>query len=381
MDADKARVFGRCFVLALVLACAATAGEGGPLPEPQIRKAMERGLAFLAASQRPDGGWEHLGRSDPAITALAAKCFIADARHGAAHPVSRRALTYIALFARPDGGIYVDDLGLRNYYTSVALMALCAADRPKDRPVVERARAFLIKGQWDEQEGYDSSHEWFGGAGYGRHKRPDLSNTQLMLEALRQSGLPPDDPVYAKARVFVSRCQMLSGANDRRFAAGSEDGGFIYTPVGGGESKAGNVIVDGRPRLRTYGSMTYAGFKSLLYAQVDRDDARVRAALDWIRGHYTLSCNPNMPQAQAQEGLYYYYHVFAKALRAWGQARIVDTRGVSHEWRDDLCRALLRRQRSDGSWVNAADRWYEGNPHLVTAYAILALQTALDDAP
>ncbi|MCH7925963.1 MAG: hypothetical protein IIC51_10560 [Planctomycetes bacterium] len=38
---------------------------------------------------------------------------------------------------------------------------------------------------------------------------------------------------------------------------------------------------------------------------------------------------------------------------------------------------LVSLQRDDGSWVNDADRWYEGNPQLVTAYALLALQTAL----
>jgi squalene-hopene/tetraprenyl-beta-curcumene cyclase len=36
----------------------------------------------------------------------------------------------------------------------------------------------------------------------------------------------------------------------------------------------------------------------------------------------------------------------------------------------------LSLQRENGSWLNEADRWYEGNPHLVTAYAVLALQTA-----
>ena len=37
---------------------------------------------------------------------------------------------------------------------------------------------------------------------------------------------------------------------------------------------------------------------------------------------------------------------------------------------------MVRMQREDGSWVNDADRWYESNPYLVTAYSVLALQAA-----
>ena len=85
-----------------------------------------------------------------------------------------------------------------------------------------------------------------------------------------------------------------------------------------------------------------------------------------------------MPGQQSLQGLYYYYHVFARALRAWGEPVIPDDKGVKHSWREDLCRKLISLQNKDGSWVNTADRWYEGNPSLVTAYAVLALQTALE---
>jgi len=57
---------------------------------------------------------------------------------------------------------------------------------------------------------------------------------------------------------------------------------------------------------------------------------------------------------------------------------IADGKGVKHSWREDLCGKLISLQNKDGSWVNTADRWYEGNPALVTAYAVLALQTALE---
>ena len=41
----------------------------------------------------------------------------------------------------------------------------------------------------EESEGLDARKDWYGGAGYGTHGRPDMSNTQTMLEALYDAGL------------------------------------------------------------------------------------------------------------------------------------------------------------------------------------------------
>ena len=74
---------------------------------------------------------------------------------------------------------------------------------------------------------------FYGGAGYGGRSRPDLSNTSFFMEALRDTGLPADDPNLKKALVFVSRCQNLKGEfNDQPWAGKVNDGGFIYTDRG-----------------------------------------------------------------------------------------------------------------------------------------------------
>ena len=143
-------------------------------------------------------------------------------------------------------------------------------------------------------------------------------------------------------------------------------GGFAYTGVGKGESKAGETPEGG---LRSYASMTYAGLKSFLYAGIKKDDVRVKAAMDWISRHYDLTKNPGV----GQQGLFYYYHVFAKALDAYGEDAITDSNGKAHNWRSDLTMRLAELQGKDGSWTNPADRWYEGDPNLVTAYSLLAL--------
>jgi len=109
------------------------------------------------------------------------------------------------------------------------------------------------------------------------------------------------------------------------------DGGFIYATsinpevIGVPRSFASPDAIDeakqGRPisGLRSYRSMTYAGFKSYVYAGLDTDDPRVEAALDWIREPYTFERHPETPKQISKQGLYYYYLVAARALRAWGQ--------------------------------------------------------------
>jgi squalene-hopene/tetraprenyl-beta-curcumene cyclase len=107
----------------------------------------------------------------------------------------------------------------------------------------------------------------------------------------------------------------------------------------------------------------------MVFAGVGPDDPRVKAAVAWARKHYTLAENPGLGEA----GLYYYYHLFAKALDAIGEDEFVDADGVRHDWRQELITELGRRQQSDGSWINTDSRWLEGDPNLCTGFALLAL--------
>ena len=176
-----------------------------------------------------------------------------------------------------------------------------------------------------------------------------------------------DDPAIQKALVFVSRTQNLeSEFNTTPFASKVNDGGFYYTPAAGGTSQAGTTPDGG---LRSYGSMTYAGLKSMIFAGVDEKDKRVKAATEWIRRHYTLKENPGM----GLMGLYYYFHTFAKALDAMQVDEFKDDQGTAHNWRAELVNQLAELQNENGSWTNTQKRWYESDPNLATAYALLAL--------
>lgn len=334
----------------------------------------ERGAAALLKMQESDGGWA--SKTGPGVSSLAVWALARTPSVGPQHPAVQRGAAFVLGFQRDDGGLYSPEGLLKNYESSVALSMLAALRDPAYTPAIERLQQFLSAHQWDETESISTDNAWYGGAGYGYGKRPDLSNTQLMLDALRDSGLPRSDPAYRKALVFVQRCQMLGESNDQSFAGGSTQGGFIYTCAEGGQSKAGDREVDGKRELRAYGSMTYAGLKSMLYAGLSRDDPRVKAAVSWIRRYWTLEANPNMPASQAKQGLYYYYHTLSRALAAYGDEVIVEASGRERVWRSELVKQLARLQRDDGSWVNDADRWFEGLPELTTAYSLLALAEA-----
>ncbi len=343
---------------------AATESESAEAPLSERRdRAIDRAVDYLLGAQAADGSW---GDGNVGITALCTNALL-EAGKTVKDPPVKKAVDFVVRHQQADGGIY--DVGLRTYTTSLAVMVLAKADAKAYAGAMEKAKAFLIEHQWDEPESIDSGHPWYGGHGYGKHERPDLSNTQYFVEAMHQAGVPKDHPLWDKVVVFVSRTQDRSESNEGVFV-GTDSGGMIYSPHAGGESKAGTVdLPGGRKGLKAYGSMTYAGFKSFVYADLDRDDPRVQAALDWVRRHWTFEENPEL----GQQGLYYYYQTAAKALAAWGEDTITDARRRKHDWKAELTRALLRRQRPDGSWVNPADRWFEGYPPVPTSYALLAM--------
>jgi squalene-hopene/tetraprenyl-beta-curcumene cyclase len=348
---------------------ARTAEPARPTPE-QWRAVVDKAVAYLKTTQADDGSWS----KEPArrgITGIVATGLLKTGT-SPQDPPAAKGLMYIESLINPKAGHIAGDsqIGLQNYVTSINVMALSAAGRDeKYKPVVGSAVEYLKKLQWDEGENKSPADANYGGSGYGGNgTRPDLSNTAFFLDALKAAGVGGDDPAFKKAAVFVSRCQNLkSEFNDQPWAGKINDGSFIYTAANGGETRTDT------PELRGYGSMTYAGVKSMIYAGVSKEDPRVKAALEWLRKNYTLDANPGMPPQLADRGLYYYYHTFAKTMDILGEDTFVDANGVKHDWRADLFAALAKRQRPDGSWVNDNDRWMEGDPNLVTGYALMAL--------
>ena len=357
-----------CLAIAVgLLGFVGQAAAAGPASQKSSEKAYEQAVTramecLRTTGQAEDGSFSaSLG---PAVTAIVTTAVLRSGRTPQ-DPVAAKALRYLQGYVQPDGGIYQPGSRHRNYETCLGLMAFAEANaNGRYKSIVERADAFLRHGQYSEKDGMQPSNVAFGGAGYGDAERPDLSNTSFLVDALKESGSGPDDEALKRALVFISRCQNLeSEHNTTEFPAKNPDGGFYYTAAAGGRSMAGNTDNGG---LRSYGSMTYAGLKSMIYCGASADDPRVKAAVEWARKHYSVDDNPGMGDA----GLYYYYQLFAKALAAMDLPTITDADGRAHDRRQELIAALVERQQPDGAWVNKNSRWMEGDANLVTGYAL-----------
>jgi squalene-hopene/tetraprenyl-beta-curcumene cyclase len=336
-----------------------------------LKAVVDKAIGFLTKTQKEAGNFASNPRAgEPGLTALIAAALV---RNGVAadNTVVAKAMKYLESKVKDDGGVY--DQGLSNYMTCLAIVAFKETNTGgKYDKVIAAATKYVRSLQFDE--GLTDKDPRYGGAGYDKPSdrgRPDLSNTQFMVEALIAGGVNKDDPAIKKALVFVSRSQNLkSEYNDQQFAtkiAEGDEGGFVYSLAD--QSNPKSPKANGVGGLRSEGGMTYAGLKSFLYAGVSKDDPRVKSAIAWIRRHYTVTENPGQKDA----GLFYYYHTFAKAMDALGEDPFEDAKGVKHDWRQELFDELKKRQKPDGSWVNANGAFLENLPELATAFALLSL--------
>ena len=268
-------------------------------PAEMIGKAVN----FLRPKQGRDGSWS--GDREPGITALVVTALLRSGRVAPDDPAVTRGLTFLERYVGPKGGL--SEAPHSVYTTSVALMAFQEASKGGryDR-VIKGGQDFLKSSQVGDSDGKSRDDASFGGVNYGGGTgRPDLSNTSFMMEALRDSGLPADDPALQRALIFVSRCQNLkSEFNDQPWAGKINDGGFVYNPGGGdggggrgGRGKAAAKAADAA--IPSTAGMTYAGLKSMIYAGLTPDDPRVKAAVGYIKDHYTLDENPGQGQRGA----------------------------------------------------------------------------------
>lgn len=350
----------------------------------EIQLSYQRGLDFLKSKQNPQTGqW---GDAEPvAFTALAVSSILLSPERKPEDPIpaeAEKGLAFLLKNVQPDGGIYVK--ARANYNTSLALMALMLAPKLENEQVMLAARRFIIGQQNDFDEKGKTDNPFDGGVGYGTPKpnnpaHADLSNTHFALEALYyaqnlladkgDAGKNEPQLNYAAAIQFIQNCQNRPETNKASWVSTdkADAGGFVYSP---GETRGKDVKTpDGRTALRSYGSISYAGLLSFIYAGLDKDDPRVKAVMQWLGENYTLEENPGL----GAEGLYYYYHTMAKGL-AIAKVDFLKTKdGQVVDWRADLSRKLLNLQQGDGSWANSAGRWMESDTTLTTSYMLMAL--------
>ncbi len=333
----------------------------------ELTGAREAAFAWLDDQQGPGGQFDE----DYGVTALAAFAMLNGGR-SADHPVVAKALAYVLSEVKEDGafseGTYV------HYYTSLAVMALSAAGGPDNEPLVRAGVDMLVREQCDgDEEGFEEW--WRGGIGYGGDGRPDMSNTQFATMALvaAEEAYPTSIQVPAETwqqlLLFLHRCQNLPEVNDLEWDDDTslpsyDDGGFIYHPGRTNADEEG----------KSYGSMTASGLWCLLAAGETFEDPAASAALSWLADHYSGSENPVL----GDTGYYYYSYATARALRTAGAPALASPDGTLLYWARELADGILSKQHVTGHWMNSgSDRWWEGDPVVATAFALLAIEAMM----
>lgn len=360
---------------------AAAAKDTAPTSN-DLRAAIDRATDFLLKRQNPNGWWSTA--EQPAVTALVLTTLNLEpsGRFQRNRPSElSRAYDFILSSAKPDGSIQRG--GLANYNTSLSIMALVSANDANFTPVILAARQYIATSQIDFGVRGTNDTPFDGGIGYGsKYQHSDMNNTLIAIEAMRQSeavlvrdkpasSKPDADVDWSAVSHFLQNCQNLPSHNQADWvsADSKERGGFVYYP-GSTKSDSLTNAQTGRVSLRGYGSMSYGGLLSYLYARVDKSDPRVTAVLGWLRNNYTLTENPGMDQ----QGYFYYLHLMTKALTAAGVDKFKVAGGGEVDWRAEVGARLLKLQKPDGSWVNPEPRWWEDDPILVTTYATMTLE-------
>jgi squalene-hopene/tetraprenyl-beta-curcumene cyclase len=342
--------------------------SGCSRPQEPIARAAE----YLWKQQSADGAWHShtygLLRSGQALTPFVLDALLAIPEKASPRPHTKvdRALAFVQNNIR-NGALGMADPSIPdypNYATALALSAFCRARQPGWENRVQPLVSYLRSQQFTGLNGWYRDHPVYGawGMGGGRRTPPDtghvdLSMTRYVLQALRASGVPPSDPLFRQARVFVERCQNFDPQHPN-----DADGGFFFSTTEFDTNKAGP---DGQ-HFRSYGTTTADGILSLLAIGSRADDERLVAARRWLTTHHHAMEVPGFVGEAYQRwprGLAFYY---AAASTQAFQALRVDAGDVVSD-------RLRRIQRADGSWSNPENLVKEDDPLIATVFAIRAL--------
>jgi squalene-hopene/tetraprenyl-beta-curcumene cyclase len=367
--------------------------------DKKVGDSLKKARKFLLAQRDDATGMFKAQGPVVGFTAIATMALIAStARESvAADPTIGKSLEFIASKQKADGAIAGDKQDWANYETSASICAFANARVAKFSAVQAKARDYVLSLQIQG----DEKDVNFGGFPYEKEgdiqDTSDLSNAQYAAAAAHDAGVT-DKAFWARLVKFLDRSQNRSEGNDsvvkvkvgdvEKQAVSGNDGGAGYGP---GKSKAGWIErPDGKVEPRSYGSMTYALLKCLLYAGVKTDDPRVTAAVAWLSKNFTVERNPGFESdkdpKKGMQGYYYFLETMSRALAEYekttGKALVVtDAAGKPHDWRKELSAKIVSLQKADGTWSNEQDRWEEGSPLLVTSYMVEALATCQGRLP
>jgi hypothetical protein len=347
-------------------------GENGQ-PSARTEEAIERGLVYLAAQQRPDGSWSLDAAGDPpsgrdldrlaiqsdaAATGLALLSFLGAGYHHRSDkyaPVVRDGLEFLITNQKRNGDLYIRMDAFSNesawlYSHGIAAIALCEAygmtQDPALREPAQLAVDFIVSSQHPERGG------WRYSPGVGS----DTSVSGWMVMALRSAEL-------ANLSVPGDTWQRVNVWLDLAKASADRPEIYRYNPL------APDSIAQSHGRRPTK-SMTAVGLLMRMYTGWRRDDLQMKAGADYLLN--------NLPEVGSvrdpQRDTYYWYYATQVMFHMRGQ--------YWDRWNGRLHELLTSSQLQTGplagSWDPLAplpDRWASHAGRLyVTTLNLLSLE-------
>ncbi len=319
---------------------------------PESEEAVERGLAWLALNQHPDGHWSiddfpgeptaDLGqgsfRADSAATGLALLAYLGAGythQSGKYQDVVSRGIKWLLERQKPDGDLFADESEFVWFYShGMASIAVCEAyGLTKDAALKEPAQKaldFIVASQ----------HPEFGGWRYLPRLESDTSVSGWQLMALKSgemSGLTVPKDAYVRVGKWLDSVQSKTSV-----------GQFGYHPSR-----------DASP------TMTAEGLLMRQYLGAKRDDAELIAGANFLR--------TRLPDFGQRDSYYWYYatqvmfHMQGEHWDEW-----------NNSLRDSLVVTQTKEGSGSGSWDPARptpEKWSgAGGRHYVTCLNLLMLE-------
>jgi squalene cyclase len=303
------------------------------MDEPS-KKAVARGLEWLASKQNADGSWsESRYPHNTAITAFALMAFMSQGHlpgQGQYGPEVAKGARFLVSSAADDGYI-VGSRGGNMYCHAMATLALGElwgmSRDPELKSTLAKAVDLIVRCQ--NREG-----------GWRYEPQPtgaDISVTIMTVMALRAAkngGLHVPDATMRNAIDYIQRCYHPSS------------GGFVYQPQ------------SPRPGF----ARTAAGICVLqLCGEYEAD--QIPRAVEYLKENQTAR----------DEHFWYGHYYAAHAMRQVGGKEWAD-------WYDRIKSTMLPIQSADGSWSRAVDRENVGAVY-ATSIAVIALSVPANYLP
>ena len=303
----------------------------------QVRKAIDKGVAYLKGQQQKKGSWpDSLGQSG-GVTALATLALLSAGVPPEDEEV-QRALVYLRRL-RPQ----------TTYVMALQTMVFCTAEPKKDLLLISRNVKWLEKNQL--QTGARKGAWGYPGSS------GDNSNSQFALLGLHEAqraGVKVNNKTWRLAKAYWEGCQ-------------NPDGSWGYhqgLPGTGSMTCAGIAALVITSDKVHGGDARASGQRIECCAGRGSDDDRLDRALQWLGRNFSVTGNPG---GQRQTWLLYYLYGLERVGRLTAQRFI-----GKHDWYREGTDMLLRAQDSiSGYWKGVGHA--EDNPHVATSFALLFL--------